>query len=230
MIHNEDLSSEAFSSLIGELALGVDFETGCPNKLHSIPCNDKCALKAEVGNLQQVQLCDSRGNTHIIRMQQPITLYKSRNLIKLLKSVPVKVSHFAKFEAEWSREHLSILDEGIHLCTRIGNSMYHEYTNISAPVHFGNTVNEHLGHQVDKEDKIYLYGWDQPKLTKRQIEYSVNDVIYLLPLASALKANLSNIPGYSNAVDTWIKACKLQSQIINLEDSGVEFKWLMRYN
>jgi hypothetical protein len=43
-IHDMDLPPSVANSLSSEYTIAIDYETGCPNPLHSIPCAEKCAL------------------------------------------------------------------------------------------------------------------------------------------------------------------------------------------
>ena len=132
-------------------------------------------------------------------------------LKQVLMMVPIKIVHYSNFEMKWSLGQLK-LDElsGMWLCTRIGHTLAVPGANHS----LGNIVMAELGHEVPKEDKVYLNGWNQPKLNERQIEYSVNDVIYLHALANRIKAHLGS------EVTGWYKMCKLQQTIVTIEQDG----------
>lgn len=135
----------------------------------------------------------------------------SDHLKQVMMMVPIKIVHYSNFEMKWSLGQLRIPElSGMWLCTRIGHTLAVPGANHS----LGNIVMAELGHEVPKEDKVYLNGWNQPKLNDRQIEYSVNDVIYLHALANRIKAHLGN------DVVGWYKMCRLQQELVTAEHDG----------
>jgi ribonuclease D len=119
----------------------------------------------------------------------------------------------------WSKKKLNAKITGLWRCTKIGSHIHSPKQSSSLE----QIVPRLLGHDVPKGDHVALYGWDQAKLSDRQIEYSVNDVVYLHQLVTTMRDEMTEAQ-----LLLWEPACRIQMDLINLEAAGFSRGWLGR--
>lgn len=214
VIHQHDLSNKALQELQGFLSLAVDFETGCivpehknnPDKY----CKEKCALDPLRGALQQVQVCGPDKKVHIVRLKRPYEKWPV-NLTNLLATVPVKLVQYTQFEISWALQQLGISPSGLWICTKIGAQMLDPESKEKHSL--PDIAKKYLGIEILKDDELWKWGWDQKKLSPRQIEYSAHDVIHLHDIYRELVKKLQK----TNSVTSWYRFCRIQEDLVKLE-------------
>ena len=136
------------------------------------------ALKRD--RLCLVQLCSKDGEVHIVQIQKG-QQDKAVNLKRLLEDHSVlKIFHFARFD-------LAMLNHtfGIHVnpvyCTKIASKLVRTYTDKHG---LKNLCKELIGIELSKQEQSS--DWGQPNLSKEQLTYAANDVLYLHELKRRL--------------------------------------------
>ena len=205
-IFKGDLSLDALTKLKGHLSLAIDFETGCGDPEHK-GCD--CALDATKGILRQVNLY-TEGINKVFIVQVDRLIIHPANLVGLIQSTPMKISHYSGFEIRWALRQLSLLStEGLWLCTRIASQILHRDGEKHS---YRDTVKRYLNVELNKDSSIQQCGWDPNKeLTKEQINYCIDDVIHLYPLVKKFKS-YPNFPAF-----VWYRSCLEQQRFCSEE-------------
>ena len=144
-------------------------------------------------NIKRDRLCliqlknDSNGKIYLIKFDNEILAKNSPNIKHLLENKNlVKIFHFARFDMAILKENLKINVKNV-FCTKVASKLTRTYT----PKHgLKDLVSELLNISLDKTEQSS--DWSQKKLTKKQISYAINDIIYLSTLKINLEAKLIN--------------------------------------
>ena len=100
--------------------------------------------------------------------------YEAPNLKKLLENPKiVKLFHYARFDVLAIKKFLGISLENIY-CTKIASRLARTYTQYHS---LKALVMEVVGVKLDKFQQSS--DWGQEELTRAQVEYAANDVLYL---------------------------------------------------
>ena len=138
-------------------------------------------------NIKRDRLCliqlknDYNGKIYLIKFDDGIITKNSPNIKFLLESKNIlKIFHFARFDMAILKENLKINVKNV-FCTKVASKLTRTYTSKHG---LKDLVNELLNISLDKTEQSS--DWSQKKLSKRQISYAINDIVYL----SQLKINL----------------------------------------
>ena len=138
-------------------------------------------------NIKRDRLCliqlknDYNGNIYLIKFDDHFTTKNSTNIKFLLEDKKIlKIFHFARFDMAILKENLKINVKNV-FCTKVASKLTRTYTSKHG---LKDLVNELLNISLDKTEQSS--DWSQKKLSKRQISYAINDIVYL----SQLKINL----------------------------------------
>ena len=138
-------------------------------------------------NIKRDRLCliqlknDYNGKIYLIKFDDGIIAKNSPNIKFLLESKNIlKIFHFARFDMAILKENLKINVKNV-FCTKVASKLTRTYTSKHG---LKDLVNELLNISLDKTEQSS--DWSQKKLSKRQISYAINDIVYL----SRLKINL----------------------------------------
>ena len=138
-------------------------------------------------NIKRDRLCliqlknDYNGKIYLIKFDDGIIAKNSPNIKFLLESKNIlKIFHFARFDMAILKENLKINVKNV-FCTKVASKLTRTYTSKHG---LKDLVNELLNISLDKTEQSS--DWSQKKLSKRQISYAINDIVYL----SQLKINL----------------------------------------
>ena len=138
-------------------------------------------------NIKRDRLCliqlknDSNEKTYLIKFENQILAKNSPNIKFLLENKNIlKIFHFARFDMAILKENLKINVKNI-FCTKVASKLTRTYTSKHG---LKDLVGEILNISLDKTEQSS--DWSQKKLSKKQISYAINDIIYL----SQLKINL----------------------------------------
>ncbi|HDD44963.1 MAG TPA: ribonuclease D [Candidatus Desulfofervidus auxilii] len=111
-----------------------------------------------------------------------------KKLCLLLRDVSIKkVFHHAMFDLRFMSYRWKVLPQNI-ACTKIAAKLLDAKNENKHSLQV--ILKQYLGVIIDKKEQ--LSNWLSPELTKEQISYAVNDVIYLLPLLDVLEKNLKS--------------------------------------
>ena len=163
-------------------------------------------------NIKRDRLCliqlrnESNKKVYLIKFDKYISPANSKNIKSLLEDKSLtKIFHYARFDMAVLKENLNINVRNV-FCTKIASKLTRTY---SSKHGLKDLVKEILNIELDKTEQTS--DWSQKKLTKRQIQYAMNDVIYLSDLKKNLEAKLLEA-----------KRLKTFKSIMNFLDTRVE--------
>ena len=163
-------------------------------------------------NIKRDRLCliqlrnESNKKVYLIKFDQNISPTNSKNIKSLLENKSLtKIFHFARFDMAVLKENLNINVRNV-FCTKIASKLTRTYSSRHG---LKDLVKEILNVELDKTEQTS--DWSQKKLTKQQIQYAMNDVIYLSDLKKNLEAKLLEA-----------KRLKTFKSIMNFLDTRVE--------
>jgi ribonuclease D len=130
-----------------------------------------------------VQLSNGDGNAHLVHFEKPD--YSSPNLRKLLLNPNAcKIFHFARFDIAALEHSFNIKLENIY-CTKIASKLARTYSESHG---LKELCKELLNIQLSKQQQSSY--WGTAALSKEQLEYAANDVLYLHELRDKLNVIL----------------------------------------
>ena len=142
-------------------------------------------------NIKRDRLCliqlrnESNKKVYLIKFDQNISPVNSKNIKSLLENKSLtKIFHYARFDMAVLKENLNINVRNI-FCTKIASKLTRTY---SSKHGLKDLVKEILNVELDKTEQTS--DWSQKKLTKQQIKYAMNDILYLSDLKKNLEAKL----------------------------------------
>ena len=163
-------------------------------------------------NIKRDRLCliqlrnESNKKVYLIKFDKDISPANSKNIKSLLEDKSLtKIFHYARFDMAVLKENLNINVRNV-FCTKIASKLTRTYTSKHG---LKDLVKEILNIELDKTEQTS--DWSQKKLTKQQIQYAMNDVIYLSDLKKNLEAKLLEA-----------KRLKTFKSIMNFLDTRVE--------
>ena len=163
-------------------------------------------------NIKRDRLCliqlrnESNKKVYLIKFDNDISPANSKNIKSLLEDKSLtKIFHYARFDMAVLKENLNINVRNV-FCTKIASKLTRTY---SSKHGLKDLVKEILNIELDKTEQTS--DWSQKKLTKQQIQYAMNDVIYLSDLKKNLEAKLLEA-----------KRLKTFKSIMNFLDTRVE--------
>ena len=163
-------------------------------------------------NIKRDRLCliqlrnESNKKVYLIKFDKDISPANSKNIKSLLEDKSLtKIFHYARFDMAVLKENLNINVKNV-FCTKIASKLTRTY---SSKHGLKDLVKEILNIELDKTEQTS--DWSQKNLTKQQIQYAMNDVIYLSDLKKNLEAKLLEA-----------KRLKTFKSIMNFLDTRVE--------
>jgi len=119
-----------------------------------------------------IQIFDGETDCHMVQFENSNT--QSPNLIKLLNNKNIqKIFHYARFDMAALKHALKIDVKNVY-CTKIASKIARTYTNNHG---LKDLCKELLGVEISKKQQSS--DWGNSNLSKEQIAYAANDVIYL---------------------------------------------------
>ena len=163
-------------------------------------------------NIKRDRLCliqlrnETNKKVYLIKFDKDISPANSKNIKSLLEDKSLtKIFHYARFDMAVLKENLKINVRNV-FCTKIASKLTRTY---SSKHGLKDLVKEILNIELDKTEQTS--DWSQKNLTKQQIQYAMNDVIYLSDLKKNLEAKLLEA-----------KRLKTFKSIMNFLDTRVE--------
>ena len=163
-------------------------------------------------NIKRDRLCliqlrnESNKKVYLIKFDKDISPANSKNIKSLFEDKSLtKIFHYARFDMAVLKENLNINVRNV-FCTKIASKLTRTY---SSKHGLKDLVKEILNVELDKTEQTS--DWSQKKLTKQQIQYAMNDVLYLSDLKKKLEAKLLEA-----------KRLKTFKSIMNFLDTRVE--------
>ena len=126
-----------------------------------------------------IQIFDGETDCHMVQFENVNT--DSPNLIKLLNDENIqKIFHYARFDMAALKHALKIDVKNVY-CTKIASKIARTYTNNHG---LKDLCKELLGVEISKKQQSS--DWGSSNLSKEQIAYAANDVIYLHKIKNKL--------------------------------------------
>lgn len=142
-------------------------------------------------NIKRDRLCliqlrnESNKKVYLVQFDQNISSANSKNIKSLMEDKSLtKIFHYARFDMAVLKENLNINVKNI-FCTKIASKLTRTYSSRHG---LKDLVKEILNIELDKTEQTS--DWSQKKLTKQQIQYAMNDVLYLSDLKKNLELKL----------------------------------------
>ena len=143
-------------------------------------------LKNSRDRLCVVQISSGNETSNLVQLGGKFG-YNAPNLKKVLKDKKIiKIFHFARFDMAVIKKYLGILPTNVY-CTKIASKIARTYTDKHG---LRELCKELLGVEISKQQQSSYWGAD--KLSKNQIKYAANDVLYLHRIKEALDTILEN--------------------------------------
>ena len=142
-------------------------------------------------NIKRDRLCliqlrnETDKKIYLIKFEEDLSPKLSKNIKLLLENNNLtKIFHFGRFDMAVLKENLRINVKNV-FCTKVASKLTRTY---SSKHGLKDLVYEILDIQLDKTEQSS--DWSRKKLTKKQIEYAMNDVLYLSDIKNALNDKL----------------------------------------
>ena len=144
-------------------------------------------------NIKRDRLCliqlknETDQNIYLIKFDEGLSPKLSKNIKTLLENKSLtKIFHYGRFDMAVLKQNLKINVKNI-FCTKVASKLTRTY---SSKHGLKDLVNEILDIQLDKTAQYS--DWSKKRLTKKQIEYAMNDVLYLSEIKNSLNNKLLN--------------------------------------
>ena len=172
LFHN-DLPVQALKSFKGEIS--IDTETlGLNIK------RDRLCL-AQLRNEYNKKI-------YLIKFDSELSAKKSKNFKLIMENKSIKkVFHYARFDMAILKENLNINVKNI-FCTKVASKLTRTY---SSKHGLKDLVKELLNIELDKNEQTS--DWSRKNLTKKQIQYAINDILYLSEIKIGMEEKLNEL-------------------------------------
>ena len=170
------------------------FKNDLPNKVLKSFKGDISIDTETLGlNIKRDRLCliqlrnETNKKVYLIKFEEDLSQKFSKNIKLLLENKSLtKIFHFGRFDMAVLKENLKINVKNV-FCTKVASKLTRTY---SSKHGLKDLVHEILDIQLDKSEQSS--DWSKKKLTKKQIEYAMNDVLYLSEIKDSLYEKLHN--------------------------------------
>ena len=147
---------------------------------NNIKFNNSIAVDTEAMGLKNardrlcvVQISSGDGTTHLIQLGASFN-YSAPNLKSLLRDASLlKIFHYARFDLAIIKQYLGVLPKNIY-CTKIASKLARTYTDRHG---LRELCKELLNVEISKQQQSSY--WGKNILSKNQVKYAANDVLYL---------------------------------------------------
>jgi len=163
-------------------------------------------------NIKRDRLClvqlrnESNKKIYLIKFDSKPLTKNSKNLKILMENKSLtKIFHYARFDVAILKENLNINVKNI-FCTKVASKLTRTY---SSKHGLKDLVKEILNIELDKNEQTS--DWGKKKLTKQQIQYAMNDILYLSKLKNDMEEKLLDL-----------KRLKTFNSIMKFMDTRVE--------
>ena len=137
-------------------------------------------LKNSRDRLCLVQISSGDNTSHLVQVGAEFG-YSAPNLKALLKDNSIlKIFHYARFDLAIIKKYLGVLPTKIY-CTKIASKLARTYTDKHG---LRELCKELLNVEISKQQQSSYWGGSE--LSKNQIKYAANDVIYLHKIKNEL--------------------------------------------
>ena len=172
-LFNNDLPTKVLSSFKGDIS--IDTET--------------LGLNIKRDRLCLIQLRnESNKKIYLIKFDKGLSPKNSKNLKTLMEdSSHTKIFHYARFDIAVLKENLNINVKNI-FCTKVASKLTRTY---SSKHGLKDLVKELLNVELDKNEQTS--DWSRNNLSKKQIQYAINDILYLSEIKMGMEEKLNEL-------------------------------------
>ena len=161
------------------------YKADIPNNLKSTSMlaldTETMGLSYQRDRLCVVQISFGDKNAHLIKFDDFKDYKQAYNLRLLMKNRKVlKIFHYARFDLAIIKKYLGVMPAPVY-CTKIASKIARTYTDKHG---LKEICKELLNVEISKQQQSS--DWGKKELTKNQINYASNDVLYLHELKSKL--------------------------------------------
>ena len=142
-------------------------------------------------NIKRDRLCliqlrnETDQNIYLIKFDDGLSPKLSKNIKILLENKSLtKIFHYGRFDMAVLKQNLKINVKNV-FCTKVASKLTRTYSSRHG---LKDLVYEILDIQLDKTEQSS--DWSKKKLSKKQIEYAMNDVLYLSEIKNSLNEKL----------------------------------------
>ena len=170
------------------------FQNDLPNKVLKSFKSDVSIDTETLGlNIKRDRLCliqlrnEIDKKVYLIKFEEDLSPKFSKNIKTILENKDLtKIFHFGRFDMAVLKENLKINVKNV-FCTKVASKLTRTY---SSKHGLKDLVYEILDIKLDKTEQSS--DWSRKRLTKKQIEYAMNDVLYLSKIKNSLNDKLLN--------------------------------------
>ncbi len=157
-----------------------------------------------------VQVSFGDKNAHLVQLGGTLG-YQANNLKKLLRNSKVtKIFHYARFDVAMLKKYLGVLCNSVY-CTKIASKLARTYTDRHG---LKELCKELLNVEISKQQQSS--DWGKDIISKNQINYAANDVLYL----HEIKQKLDEILERENRIKLAYSAFKFIPTRVQLDLAG----------
>ena len=157
-----------------------------------------------------VQVSFGDKNAHLVQLGGTLG-YQANNLKKLLRNSKVtKIFHYARFDVAMLKKYLGVLCNSVY-CTKIASKLARTYTDRHG---LKELCKELLNVEISKQQQSS--DWGKNIISKNQINYAANDVLYL----HEIKQKLDEILERENRIKLAYSAFKFIPTRVQLDLAG----------
>jgi ribonuclease D len=142
-------------------------------------------------NIKRDRLCliqlrnETNKKVYLIKFDSELSAKNSKNFKSLMEDKSLtKIFHYARFDMAILKENLKINVKNV-FCTKVASKLTRTY---SSGHGLKDLVKEILSIELDKNEQTS--DWSKAKLSKQQIQYAMNDVLYLSDLKKSMLEKL----------------------------------------
>ena len=158
-----------------------------------------------------IQLSSGNEDAHIVQLDR--TNYKAPNLAKILSDNSVtKIFHYARADMAHIKYYLKVDVENVQ-CTKLQSKLARSYTENHG---LKNLIKEFINIDISKQFQSSDFGG---QLSKMQLNYCANDVVYLHKIKSELEKMLIR----ENRLELYKKCLTFLDARVELDQSGFKF-------
>ena len=145
-------------------------------------------------NIKRDRLClaqlrnEYNKKIYLIKFDSELSAKKSKNFKLIMENKSIKkVFHYARFDMAILKENLNINVKNI-FCTKVASKLTRTY---SSKHGLKDLVKELLNIELDKNEQTS--DWSRKNLSKKQIQYAINDILYLSEIKMGMEEKLNEL-------------------------------------
>tara|TARA_Y100000768_G_scaffold381646_1_gene360676 strand:+ start:1822 stop:2454 length:633 start_codon:yes stop_codon:yes gene_type:complete len=198
---------------------------------NDLPANVVKSFKGDISidtetlglNVKRDRLCliqlrnESNKKIYLIKFDKDLSSKNSTNIKGLMQNKSItKIFHYARFDMAVLRENLNINVKNV-FCTKIASKLTRTYSSNHG---LKDLVKEILNIELDKTEQTS--DWSKTKLTKKQIQYAINDILYLSDIKNNMNSKLIELKRFKtfNSIMKFMET-RVELDLLGWESSDI---------